>query len=139
MRKKLTGKRLIAVFLAVLMALTCFTALPFAASAATPAISASGKYVFAYFTGNNTSEQKIRFAVSDDGYNFTAVNGNQPVAEQTTGTGCARDPYLFRGQDGYYGSNGYGRFPWLVGCERRYDRMAFCGSGKLVRGVSYLH
>ncbi len=29
MRKKLTGKRLIAVFLAVLMALTCFTALPF--------------------------------------------------------------------------------------------------------------
>ena len=31
MRKKLTGKRLIAVFLAVLMALTCFTALPFAA------------------------------------------------------------------------------------------------------------
>ena len=57
MRKKLTGKRLIAVFLAVLMALTCFTALPFAASAATPATSASGKYVFAYFTGNNTSEQ----------------------------------------------------------------------------------
>ena len=102
MRKKLTGKRLIAVFLAVLMALTCFTALPFAASAATPATSAGGKYVFAYFTGNNTSEQKIRFAVSDDGYNFTAVNGNQPVAEQTTGTGCARDPYLFRGQDGYF-------------------------------------
>lgn len=71
MRKKLTGKRLIAVFLAVLMALTCFTALPFAASAATPATSAGGKYVFAYFTGDNTSEQKIRFAVSDDGYNFT--------------------------------------------------------------------
>lgn len=45
MRKKLTGKRLIAVFLAVLMALTCFTALPFAASAATPATSAGGKYV----------------------------------------------------------------------------------------------
>ena len=92
MRKKLTGKRLIAVFLAVLMALTCFTALPFAASAATPATSAGGKYVFAYFTGDNTSEQKIRFAVSDDGYNFTAINGNQPVVEQTTGTGCARDP-----------------------------------------------
>lgn len=102
MRKKLTGKRLIAVFLAVLMALTCFTALPFAASAATPATSAGGKYVFAYFTGDNTSEQKIRFAVSDDGYNFTAINGNQPVVEQTTGTGCARDPYLFRGQDGYF-------------------------------------
>lgn len=102
MRKKLTGKRLLAVFLAVLMALTCFTALPFAASAATPATSAGGKYVFAYFTGNNTSEQKIRFAVSDDGYNFTAINGNRPVAEQTTGTGCARDPYLFRGQDGYF-------------------------------------
>ena len=102
MRKKLTGKRLIAVFLAVLMALTCFTALPFAASAATPATSAGGKYVFAYFTGNNTSEQKIRFAVSDDGYNFTAINGNRPVAKQTTGTGCARDPYLFRGQDGYF-------------------------------------
>ena len=56
MRKKLTGKRLIAVFLAVLMALTCFTALPFAAYDATPATSAGGKYVFAYFTSNNTGE-----------------------------------------------------------------------------------
>mgnify|MGYP002708897712 CR=1 FL=1 len=93
MRKKLTGKRLIAVFLAVLMALTCFTALPFAASAATPATSAGGKYVFAYFTGDNTSEQKIRFAVSDDGYNFTAINGNQPVVEQTTGTSRGKRPY----------------------------------------------
>ena len=102
MRKKPTGKRLLAVFLAVLMALTCFTALPFAASAATPATSTGGKYVFAYFTGNATSEQKIRFAVSDDGYNFSAMNDSQPVVEQKTGTGCARDPYLFRGQDGYF-------------------------------------
>ncbi len=102
MRKKPTGKRLIAVFLAVLTALTSFTVLPFAASAATTATSTDGKYVFAYFTGNATSEQKIRFAVSDDGYNFTAFNSSQPITEQTTGTGCARDPYLFRGQDGYF-------------------------------------
>ncbi len=102
MRKKPTAKRLIAVFLAVLTALTSFTVLPFAASAATPATSTGGKYVFAYFTGNATSEQKIRFAVSDDGYNFSAFNQSQPITDQTTGTGCARDPYLFRGQDGYF-------------------------------------
>lgn len=38
-------------------------------------------YLFTYFTstGNTGTEEAIRFAVSDDGYNFHALNGNYPV------------------------------------------------------------
>ncbi|MBQ7740686.1 MAG: hypothetical protein IJT65_05590, partial [Eubacterium sp.] len=68
----------------------------------TPAKSTQGAYLFTYFTGNSQSEQRIRFAVSQDGYNFTPVNSNNPVITQTKGTLCCRDPYIFKGQDNYY-------------------------------------
>lgn len=76
------------------------------------------KYLFAYFTGNDS--EYIRFAVSDDGENFEALNGNRTFINQTatesypkgdgvpdTGsgtaaTGHARDPYIFRAEDGTY-------------------------------------
>ena len=73
----------------------------------------SGKYLFAYFTGNGNSEQQVRFALSEDGRNYTPINGNDAIpsliAEDTDGdgthsSGCTRDPYLYRKQDGsgYY-------------------------------------
>ena len=31
-------------------------------------------YLFTYFTGNGDGEEAIRYAVSDDGYNFYALN-----------------------------------------------------------------
>lgn len=76
------------------------------------------KYLFAYFTGNDS--EYIRFAVSDDGENFEALNGNRSFINQTTtesypkkdgvpstgsgtaATGHARDPYIFRAEDGSY-------------------------------------
>ena len=68
----------------------------------TPAKSRGDAYLFSYFTGNKTSEQRIHFAVSKDGYNFTPLNDNEEVITQTMGTLNCRDPYIFKGQDDYY-------------------------------------
>ncbi len=60
------------------------------------------KYLFCYFTGNLPEEEAVHFAVSDDGYNFTALNNNEPVIKQTLGKKCCRDPYIFRDNDGVF-------------------------------------
>lgn len=57
------------------------------------------KYLFCYFTGNAPEEERIHFAVSEDGYNFKALNNNCAVIYQTLGRKCCRDPYLFRDND----------------------------------------
>ena len=67
---------------------------------AQPAKSESGKYLFAYFVGNEPEQERIHFAVSKDGYNFEALNGNQPVIIQNLGKRSVRDPYILKGQDG---------------------------------------
>ena len=41
--------------------------------------SRQSAYLFVYFTGNRMSEEAIRMAVSPDGYNYYALNGNQPT------------------------------------------------------------
>ena len=69
---------------------------------AKPAKSKSGKYLFCYFVGNEPDEERIHFAVSEDGYNFVALNKNQPIILQTKGKKCVRDPYIFKGQDDFY-------------------------------------
>lgn len=62
-----------------------------------------GKYLFCYFLGNKPEEERVCFAVSDDGYNFTPLNNNEPIIIQNSGTRCCRDPYIVRGQnDDYY-------------------------------------
>jgi len=59
-------------------------------------------YLFTYFTGNAKSDEQIRFAISNDGYNFRALNGNQPVIQSSaiSETGGVRDPHILRGADG---------------------------------------
>jgi arabinoxylan arabinofuranohydrolase len=59
-------------------------------------------YLFTYFTGNSGNEEAIRFAVSNDGYNFRALNDNQPVidSKQISSTGGVRDPHILRSEDG---------------------------------------
>lgn len=59
-------------------------------------------YLFAYFTGNSVEEEAVRFAISADGYNFMALNSNQPVidSKQISSTGGVRDPHILRGEDG---------------------------------------
>ena len=64
-----------------------------------PAYSKDGAYLFCYFVGNEANEQRLHFAVSTDGYHFKALNNNEPVIEQTKGTGCVRDPYILKGHD----------------------------------------
>ncbi|MBQ7295756.1 MAG: glycoside hydrolase family 43 protein [Clostridia bacterium] len=60
------------------------------------------KYLFAYFLGNEPHQERICFAVSENGYHFTPLNGNKPVITQILGKQCVRDPYIFKGQDGLY-------------------------------------
>ena len=61
-----------------------------------------GYYVFCYFTGNKPEEERVCIAVSDDGYNFKPINQGKPLITQTLGTGCARDPYIFKANGRYY-------------------------------------
>jgi beta-xylosidase len=67
--------------------------------AKTPKTSA---YLFAYFKGNKVEQEQICFAVSDDGYNFRALNGGNPVisSKQISRTGGVRDPHILRAEDG---------------------------------------
>ena len=64
-----------------------------------PAESLFGKYLFVYFVGNGEGEERLHFALSEDGYKFRALNGNNPVITQTKGKRCVRDPYVFKGQN----------------------------------------
>lgn len=59
-------------------------------------------YLFTYFIGNGTGEESIRFAVSEDGYNYRALNNNKPVLDnaEICETGGVRDPHILRGADG---------------------------------------
>lgn len=69
---------------------------------AQPVESLSGKYLFCHFVGNGEGEERIHFAVSEDGYNFRPLNGNKPVITQTKGKKCVRDPYIFKSENGFY-------------------------------------
>ncbi|GLB50361.1 family 43 glycosylhydrolase [Neptunitalea lumnitzerae] len=59
-------------------------------------------YLFTYFIGNGPGEESIRYAVSTDGYNYKALNGNQPIVsnDDISTTGGVRDPHILRGADG---------------------------------------
>lgn len=51
-------------------------------------------YLFSYFTGNDISEEQAHYAISNDGYNYSALNSNKPVidAKDISSTGGVRDP-----------------------------------------------
>lgn len=85
-------------FPAVFMFLPFFSVLP---SLADDAFTA---YLFAYFTGNNKSQEAIRFAISDDAHNFEALNNNNPVisSQEISSTGGVRDPHILRGENNDY-------------------------------------
>lgn len=70
------------------------------ASAQTPTDDQYDAYLFAYFTGNHITEEAICLAVSNDGYNFRALNGGKPVMDSRliSSTGGMRDPHILRGQ-----------------------------------------
>ena len=92
--------------------------------------SQQSAYLFVYFTGNRMSEEAIRMAVSPDGYNYYALNGNQPVIDsrEISSTGGVRDPHILRCEDGktFYmvvttwspAMDGVPTVPWTVEIER---------------------
>lgn len=118
-------RRSLACIIAVVM---IATSLPFSAITANADTVAGDKVLFAYFCGDDEGttaiNQKIRFAVSEDGINFSPLNGNLPILsneEDENGicfnnewgkyshTGGARDPFIFNKRnadgsiaDGYY-------------------------------------
>lgn len=103
---KKVSKRLLSLFLSVLM---LATSLPFAGLSASAANessnlpkSTSGAYLFAYFRNDakSTNGENIFYAVSKDGYNYESLNGGVPVANASQGTGHSRDPYIMKAQDG---------------------------------------
>lgn len=82
----------------IFAALLCLVFSEFAAEAFEKTDSA---YLFVYFTGNKPQEEAVRFAVSLDGYNYKALNGNNPVIDSKviSETGGVRDPHIYRGPD----------------------------------------
>jgi hypothetical protein len=59
-------------------------------------------YLFAYFTGNSGTQESIRFAVSDNGFEYLALNNDNPILSSSTiaSTGGVRDPHIMRAADG---------------------------------------
>lgn len=57
-------------------------------------------YLFTYFGGKGNSEA-VRYAISHDGYNYLALNDNDPVldSKKISRTGGVRDPHILRGED----------------------------------------
>lgn len=61
-------------------------------------------YLFAWFTGNGPEQEQVHFAISPDGFNWVALNGNRPVigADTISSRGGVRDPHILRGPDGAF-------------------------------------
>lgn len=59
-------------------------------------------YLFVFFSDNSPEGEQIRFALSDDGFNYTPLKDGQPVVASDTIalTKSIRDPHILRGQDG---------------------------------------
>lgn len=85
-------------------------------------------YLFAYFEGKGEREQQeqLRFAVSPDATNWSALNQNRPIipSDQISQTGGIRDPHILRGADGqsfymvatdmFTVKNGWGNNPGII-------------------------
>lgn len=61
-------------------------------------------YLFAYFNGNAQVQEQICFALSDDGFNYTPLNGGNPIigSDNIALKKAVRDPHILRGKDDYF-------------------------------------
>lgn len=64
----------------------------------------SDAFLWVYFTGNNQDQEQIRFAISTNGFDFTALNKNNPVINSAdiAEKKAVRDPHILRGEDGTF-------------------------------------
>lgn len=115
--KKHLSKRLLSLFLAVMMVVT---SAPFVASAAgnDDYNGDEIRYLFAYFTGDDSEE--VRFAVSEDGFDFEALNGNYPILDSINVSGVYPEYARSDGNDAYGNAyqpipaSGHARDPYIV-------------------------
>lgn len=61
-------------------------------------------YLFAYFNGNEQWQEQICFAISEDGFSYTPLNGGDPIINSAdiANKKAVRDPHILRGEDGYF-------------------------------------
>ena len=87
-----------------LLGIAMVAALGFATQADAKKKAKMTNYLFAYFTGNAPQEEQIHFAVSDDGFNYTPLNGGNPVigSDSIALAKAVRDPHILRGEDGSF-------------------------------------
>lgn len=59
-------------------------------------------YLFAFFSDNTPYGEQIRYALSDDGFNYRALNDGRPVvaSDSISRKRSIRDPHILRAQDG---------------------------------------
>ncbi len=59
-------------------------------------------YLFAYFSDNSPEGEQVRYAISDDGFNYKALNAGRPIipSEKIALTHSIRDPHILRAEDG---------------------------------------
>lgn len=83
-----------------MLAATLGAMTPVLAQTAEP--SPYSSYLFAFFSNNSPYGEQVRYALSDDGYNYTSLNQGRPVVASDTIAlkKSIRDPYITRGRDG---------------------------------------
>ena len=83
-----------------MLAATLGAMVPAQAQTAEP--SPYSSYLFAFFSNNSPYGEQVRYALSDDGYNYTSLNQGRPVVASDTIAlkKSIRDPYITRGRDG---------------------------------------
>lgn len=72
------------------------------ASACVSAQKKTDSYLFVFFSNNTPDGEQIRYALSDDGLNYTSLNDGKPVvgSDSIALTHSIRDPHILRGEDG---------------------------------------
>lgn len=113
------SKRIISLLLSLLMLVTAFPIATVATQAAT-----GDKYLFAYFTGDNDG-QRIRFAVSEDGINYTPLYNNAPILSST----AVSETITWNEKQGWSHSKG-ARDPFIIA---KRD-----SSGNIISGQYYI-
>ena len=59
-------------------------------------------YLFAFFSNNTPYGEQIRYAISDDGFNYKALNEGRPfvASDSIARKKGIRDPHIIRAEDG---------------------------------------
>lgn len=129
-------KRLTTVFLAMVMVVTMLPAFAMTAEAADS--STGDKLLFAYFSGDDTKAdsgrpqvityQRIRFAVSDNGTDFSPLHANLPVLSNEESS--TMSAVIFNGKWGKYLHTNGARDPFII---NKRD-----SSGNIIPGQYYV-